>query len=131
VEIVRSVEDPLKQLQSAMARALDIVSACVAYVYDAHDMSVLGQPTARTPIPAGILTQELNIYIDWLSAAIQRFGESSIDALEGVAALRGIGENPDTDYDVMPRDEVFVISSFVMNLRHGAQVLRSPKIRRF
>jgi hypothetical protein len=69
-------------------------------------------------MPNGILLQEIDIHIDWLAAAIHEFGESSSAALES-AAISGPQEE-DPNVDIMPREEVFLISSFVMNLRHGA-----------
>jgi hypothetical protein len=50
------------------------------------------------------------------------FGKEFSDALEGAAALRGMSDSLEPGMDVMPREEVFLISSFVMNLQHAAYV---------
>ncbi|KAF8537599.1 hypothetical protein BDD12DRAFT_744544 [Trichophaea hybrida] len=114
---VELVEVPLTQLQSATSRALDIVSACVAFAYDTPSIPTIGKSASRARRPNGILLQEIDIHIEWLDAAITEFGNTSTAALEIAAALQG---PQDVDVDLMPREEVFLISSFVMNLRHGA-----------
>lgn len=58
-----------------------------------------------------------------LSAAIERFGKQTTDALEGAAVLKELTHtDPDAEgeIDVMPRDEVFLVSSFMLNLRQAA-----------
>jgi hypothetical protein len=64
---------------------------------------------------------ELDIHIDWLETAIEEFGKRSTEALEG-AAIGEIGGTmtADSEVDVMPRDEIFLISSFMLNLRQAA-----------
>lgn len=68
----------------------------------------------------GILLQELDIHIDTLRTAIADFGRTTTDALESAADLTDLTPDAAGDVDVMPRDEVFLISSFMLNLRQAA-----------
>lgn len=113
------METPLRQLQSATSRALDIVSACVAHAYDTPVVSISGKAEGRARQPDGILLQEIDIHINWLETAIIEFGNTSTAALEKASVLHP-PQHRDEDVDFMPREEVFLISSFVMNFRHGA-----------
>ena len=67
--------------------------------------------------PRGILLQELDVYIDALSEAIEEFANSSTHALEGADVYDHTGGG---DVDILPRDEIFLISSFMLNVRLAA-----------
>lgn len=113
------VEQPLNGLQEVIDRSIDIVNTCVAYTYDVPTLPSHKQ--GGTPRrPHGVLLEELDIYIDTLSSAISRFGQLTTDALEGAAVLTEPVADAEGDVDVMPRDEVFLISSFMLNLRQAA-----------
>ncbi|KAI5845750.1 hypothetical protein DFP73DRAFT_476901 [Morchella snyderi] len=117
--LLRRVEQPLNGLQAVIDRSIDIVNTCVAYTYDVPALPSHKQDgTARRP--HGVLLAELDIYIDTLSSAITRFGQLTTDALEGAAVLTEPVADAEGDVDVMPRDEVFLISSFMLNLRQAA-----------
>jgi len=61
------------------------------------------------------------VYIDWLENAIEEFCRRSTEALEGAAIQEtNNAETIDGEIDVMPRDEIFLISSFMLNLRQAA-----------
>lgn len=94
-----------------------MISACLAYAYDVPPTACLKQGTRP---PCGILLPELDIHIDTLHRAINDFGRTTTDALEGAADLTSLTPDDAGDVDVMPRDEVFLISSFMLNLRQAA-----------
>lgn len=50
------------------------------------------------------------------------FGRKYSDALKGAAAATHKHDEAEPGIDLMPREEVFLISSFVMNLQHAAYV---------
>lgn len=91
-----------------------MISTCLAYTYDVPPLPFLTQNMH------GILLQELDIHIDTLQSAIIHFGRTTTDALEGATDLTELTPNEAGDVDVMPRDEVFLISSFMLNLRQAA-----------
>ena len=72
--------------------------------------------------PAGVVLPELDIYIDSLSAAISAFADTSRCAIEGAAQLGEMDDYDNTEVDIMPRGEVFLICSFLLNLRLAALV---------
>jgi len=69
---------------------------------------------ARTP--AGILLEELDQHCDTLELALQQFDADITTTLEDAAPLQELSnEKP----DIMPREEVFLISSFLLNFRQA------------
>jgi len=61
------------------------------------------------------------VHIDWLENSIEEFCRRSTEALEGAAIKEtNNAEMIDGEIDVMPRDEVFLVSSFMLNLRQAA-----------
>ena len=70
--------------------------------------------------PGGVLLPELDIYIDSLSDAIIAFAETSASAIEGAAQLDEMDDGGNSEVDIMPRGEVFLICSFLLNLRLAA-----------
>ncbi|KAF8455255.1 hypothetical protein BDZ91DRAFT_538947 [Kalaharituber pfeilii] len=108
---------PVNTLQQNIDRSIDVINTCVACVYEVPRLPSLKQGKGKVRHPGGILLQELDIHIDSLSKAIAGFAEKSTSALEGAAVFQEIAE---TEVDVMPRDEIFLISSFMLNLRLAA-----------
>ena len=52
-----------------------------------------------------------------LQQALQNFDSGTSSALEGAAIMQEMeGQEP----DIMPREELFLISSFILNLRQAA-----------
>ncbi len=68
-------------------------------------------------VPKGISVEELDIYIDSLIQALNEFDAGSTSVLEGAANMQ---DARDDSPDIMPREEVFLISSFLLNLRQAA-----------
>lgn len=117
--LLRRITVPVNTLQRNIDRSIDVISTCVAIVYDVPRLPSLKQGGAVRH-PAGVLLQELDTYIDCLSEAIILFAETSTQALEGAAELQALNEKSVTEVDIMPRDEIFLISSFILNLRMAA-----------
>ena len=67
--------------------------------------------------PKGIIIEELDLHIDILQQALLQFDNDSASALEGAATMQELeGKEP----DIMPREEVFLMSSFLLNVRQAA-----------
>ncbi|CUS15563.1 unnamed protein product [Tuber aestivum] len=119
--LLERVEAPLSGLQATIDRCVDIINTCVAYTFDVPTLPSLKQGKGTPRCPKGILIQELDVHIDWLENAIGEFGRRSTEALEGAAIQETNNvEMIDGEIDVMPRDEIFLISSFMLNLRQAA-----------
>jgi len=68
-------------------------------------------------VPKGIMVDELDVHIGTLQQALDVFDAQSFFALESASIRQELkGHVP----DVMPREEVFLISSFLLNLRQAA-----------
>ena len=110
--LLRKIKEPYKDLHSALDRTIEIVSACVAFVYDVPALP------SGAKAPTGIALDELDIYMDTMREALTRFDSDTALALEGASIIQELeGEEP----DIMPREEVFLISSFLLNVRQAAQ----------
>ena len=86
-----------------------------------HDQDVKQLPGGANT-PKGLHVEELDIYVESLVEALSEFDRSSSIALEDAAVLSNVKRR---QVDIMPREEVFLISSFILNFRQAAtHVLR-------
>ena len=72
------------------------------------------------------MLEELDLHMKLLQQALLQFDIDAISALEGAATIQEMeGKEP----DIMPREEVFLMSSFMLNVRQAAYVrsLESPE----
>ncbi|KAI9801448.1 MAG: hypothetical protein M1833_002680 [Piccolia ochrophora] len=109
--LLKKIASPLQHLQNSVDRAIDVVSASVALAYDVPKL-----PSGAN-VPKGIHLQELDVYTDNLDHALTVFDQSCATALETAGIWR---ELQDREVDCMPRPEMFLISSFVLNMRQAA-----------
>ena len=106
------IAKPYQGLHSVLDRTIEIVSACIAYVYDVPILP------SGVKAPTGIKLEELDVYVDVMKDALARFDSDAAQALEGASMFQEMeGDEP----DIMPREEVFLISSFLLNVRQAAQ----------
>ena len=106
----RRIADPYHELQSVLCRTVDVINTSLAFAYGVPKLP------SGTKTPKGIVLEELDMYKDILQRAAARFDVDCADALEGAAAIQDIqGLEP----DIMPREEIFLISSFVLNVRQA------------
>ena len=109
--LLARVAKPYEDLHLVVARAVEVVSACVAYVYDVPTL-----PSGASA-PKGILLEELDVQMDIFQKALLQFDADAASALEGAATMEELeGKEP----DIMPREEVFLMSSFLLNVRQAA-----------
>ena len=70
-----------------------------------------------TKAPKYIIIEDLDAVINTLQQALRTFDADTTSALEGAAMIEGMeGQEP----DIMPREELFLISSFLLNFRQAA-----------
>ncbi|KAK4692880.1 hypothetical protein P7C71_g4409, partial [Lecanoromycetidae sp. Uapishka_2] len=102
---------PYEDLHQVIARTIEVVTACIAYAYDVPTLP------SGAHVPKGILIEELDLHVENLQQALVQFDVDAASALEGAAALEELeGKEP----DIMPREEVFLMSSFMLNVRQAA-----------
>lgn len=114
--LLAKVAKPYEDLHHVVARTVEVVSACVAYAYDVPTLP------SGARVPKGILVEELDMQMDVLQKALLQFDADAASALEGATSMQELeGKEP----DIMPREEVFLMSSFMLNLRQAASHIES------
>ncbi|KAF6224387.1 hypothetical protein HO133_010964 [Letharia lupina] len=114
--LLARVAKPYEDLHFVVARTVEVVSACVAYAYDVPTLP------SGARVPKGILLEELDMQMDSLQKALLQFDADAASALEGAATLQ---ELEGKELDIMPREEVFLMSSFMLNVRQAASHIES------
>lgn len=109
--LLRQIAKPWEDLQGVIARTVDVVSACVAFAYDVPKLPSGGR------VPNGFLIDELDIHIETLKQALVDFDADTSSALESAAGQNDLQTH---ELDIMPREEIFLVSSFLLNLRQAA-----------
>ncbi|OBT59417.1 hypothetical protein VE04_00606 [Pseudogymnoascus sp. 24MN13] len=113
--LLKRIEGPLHSLQTNIDKSVEVITSCLAYCYDVKKL-----PSGAFP-PKGIKLEELDIHIDAMKASIVDFDKNASAALESATAYY---ESHSTHVDVTPRMEIFLISSFILNLRQAATNMR-------
>ena len=109
--LLKRITEPYRDLNSTFDRTIEVISACIAHVYDVPVLP------SGAKAPTGIVLEELDIYMDALKEALTRFDTDAAAALERASVIQELeGQEP----DIMPREEVFLISSFLLNVRQAA-----------
>lgn len=109
--LLHRVAKPYQDLHQVVARTIEVVTACVAYAYDVPTLP------SSAHVPKGIFIEELDLHIINLEQTLVQFDVDAASALEGAAAMQELeGKEP----DIMPREEVFLMSSFMLNVRQAA-----------
>ena len=108
--LIASISKPYHDLFASLSRTVEVVTACIAYVYEVPKL-----PSGSKP-PQGIRLEELDIHIEAVQSALTKFDVDCTAALEGANALE---ELQNKEPDIMPREEVFLISSFMLNVRQA------------
>ena len=114
--LLSRVAKPYEDLHLVVTRTVEVVSACVAYAYDVPTLP------SGARVPRGILLEELDVQMDGLQKALLQFDADAASALEGAATIE---ELEDKEPDIMPREEVFLMSSFMLNVRQAASHIES------
>ncbi|KAL8629599.1 hypothetical protein Q9189_004667 [Teloschistes chrysophthalmus] len=109
--LLQRITPPYRRLSAVVLSAVDCVTVCIAYSYD---VAIL---PSGARAPKGLSVEEVNIYLNELCEALISFDAEIATALEGAAELQGSNGN---QLDVMPREEVFLVASFLLNLRQAA-----------
>ncbi|OBT66102.1 hypothetical protein VE03_05080 [Pseudogymnoascus sp. 23342-1-I1] len=113
--LLKRIEGPLHSLQQNIDKSVEVITSCLAYCYDVKKL-----PSGAFP-PRGIQLEELDIHIDAMKASIVDFDKNASVALESATAYY---ESHSSHIDVTPRMEIFLISSFILNLRQAATNMR-------
>ncbi|KAL8894095.1 MAG: hypothetical protein Q9192_004625 [Flavoplaca navasiana] len=110
-QLLQRVTTPYTNLNSVMSRAVDCVTICIAYSYDVPKLP------SGARVPQRLDIEEVDLYIEEFGEALGAFDTEIAAALEGAIESQKI---KDQQLDVMPREEIFLVASFVLNLRQAA-----------
>ena len=127
--LLMRIAKPYGDLHIVVARTVDVVTACLAYAYvRSHspalmqciytkDVQDVPELPSGAQAPGGIMIEEVDLHVSRLQQALIQFDLDTVSAFEGAVAMQELeGKEP----DVMPREEVFVLSSFMLNVRQAA-----------
>ncbi|KAL9608648.1 MAG: hypothetical protein Q9167_006532 [Letrouitia subvulpina] len=110
-DLLERVEKPYKNFSTSIKQAVACITISIACSYDVPTL-----PSGARK-PQGIPIEEIDVYIDDFKQAMIKFDNDVVSALEGVAPGQEIeGQEP----DIMPREEIFLISSFLLNIRQAS-----------
>jgi hypothetical protein len=107
------VRDPYRAIQTVLKHSTDVSIRCIAHAYGVSKL-----PPGIT-VGDALSLAHLDRQIVTLQAAIQKFDGDVVAALRSAAVLQGLRKE---EPDVMPREEVFIVSSFLINLQQAANV---------
>ena len=110
-QLLQRINTPYTNLDSVMSRAVDCITICIAYSYDVPKLP------SGARVPQGLDVEEVDFYIEEFGEALGTFDTEIAAALEGAIESQEI---KDQQLDVMPREEIFLVASFVLNLRQAA-----------
>lgn len=109
--LLQRITPPYTRLSAVVSSTVDCVTVCIAYSYDVAKLP------SGARAPKGLSIEEVDIYLNELCEALTSFDAEIATALEGAVELQGSNGN---QLDVMPREEVFLVASFLLNLRQAA-----------
>ena len=127
IQLLRSLVErtakPLSDLQTSIDHATSAVVSCLSYCYDVPKLP------SGTMTPKTIDLRDIDANVDSLVDSLAQFDQDSAGALESAAELHDLAI---PQVDIMPRMEVFLISSFLLNYRqaalHTLHMLESSRI---
>lgn len=108
--ILVRIRGPVKEFDAAIVQAVTFLISCLAYCYDVPKLP------SGVKAPTGILLEEIDLRIDSFEEALTAFDSDSMDEFKQLVASKG----QETEVDILPRFETFLISSFLMGLRQAA-----------
>lgn len=106
--VLRSLRGPVQDFETAFNDAATLAMSCIAYCFDVPKLP------SGVPRPHGIEVEEIDLRIESFTDALARFDQRSTEELR-IAAM---GEGKEVD--LMPRMEMFLISSFLLGFRQAA-----------
>lgn len=109
--LLQRIAPPYTMLSTVIARAIDCVTLSIAYSYDVPKLPAGARP------PKGLCIDNVDRTTEELSQALLSFDREIAEALEGAVDLQEFNQE---SIDIMPREEIFLVASFVLNLRQAA-----------
>ncbi|KAL9599407.1 MAG: hypothetical protein Q9219_003844 [cf. Caloplaca sp. 3 TL-2023] len=120
--LLQQIAPPYRRLSAVISKTIDCITLCIAYSYEVAKLP------SRAKAPKRLSIEEIDSSISELSETLISFDVDIASALEGAMEKDGSAGG---HIDIMPREEIFLIASFVLNLRqatsHLEQMLKSSR----
>lgn len=113
--LLKSMRGPTQTFEIALRDATVLLLTCLAYCYDVPKL-----PSGISR-PSGIELQEIDIRIDSFTDALHRFDTQTTEELKNATS----DEAGNEVLDLMPRMEMFLVSSFLLGFRQAATQILS------
>ncbi|KAF3085401.1 hypothetical protein TWF103_002172 [Orbilia oligospora] len=112
--LIERVDEPLTTIRTTLRQSITALIACIEFSCD-----VPITPENQSRKPKGILLKEIDIYTNATEVALVEFDKKTREALH--KAAEKASEEEEVEFDILPREEIFLVSSFLLNFRIAAQ----------
>ncbi|KAK6515704.1 hypothetical protein TWF281_004295 [Arthrobotrys megalospora] len=112
--LLERVDEPLAALRTTIRQSINALIACIEF---SCDVPVTPENASRKP--KGILLKEIDIYANAIECALEEFDKKTREALH--KAAEEASEEEEVEFDILPREEIFLVSSFLLHLRIAAK----------
>ncbi|KAF3233601.1 hypothetical protein TWF192_002089 [Orbilia oligospora] len=112
--LIERVDEPLTTIRATLQQSITALIACIEFSCD-----VPITPENQSRKPKGILLKEIDIYANAVEVALVEFDKKTREALH--KAAEEASEEEEVEFDILPREEIFLVSSFLLNFRIAAQ----------
>lgn len=109
--LLKRITVPFTKFNAVITKAISCVTICIAYSYDVPTLP------SGAKCPKGLVIEEIDLYLEELGEALRAFDTEIAASLQGAVEIQGIDGQ---QLDVMPREEIFLVASFVLNIRQAA-----------
>ncbi|KAF3933272.1 hypothetical protein ABW20_dc0100633 [Dactylellina cionopaga] len=114
--LLERVDGPLEALRGMTCQSIHAVVACIEF---SCNVPVTSENAARKP--AGIPLKEIDVYVGAIENALEEFDITTREALH--KAAEKASEEEEVEFDILPREEIFLVSSFLLNFRLAAKTI--------
>lgn len=118
--ILAHLREPVQQFETSLQQTVAVTTSCLAYCFDVTHLP------CGAPAPKGVQLEEIDLWIDIFADALEKFDTRTSKELRRAATKDEQG-----GADLMPRMEMFLVSSFLLGLRQAAvhilQMLRHSR----
>ncbi|KAK6527831.1 hypothetical protein TWF694_004806 [Orbilia ellipsospora] len=113
-QLLERVHEPLESLRNTVRQSVHVLIACIEFSFD---VPITSDNVSRKP--KGIPLKEIDVYVNAVENSLEEFDRRTREALH--TAAQRASEEEEVEFDILPREELFLVSSFLLNFRLVAQ----------
>ncbi|ODQ67509.1 hypothetical protein NADFUDRAFT_21746, partial [Nadsonia fulvescens var. elongata DSM 6958] len=118
--LIDTIRDPVTELSSIITESMSVIKSSLAYTYDVnYKRSFFPKLTGKNDAAKQISLEKVDQFIQRLALTIKAYDFNIRLSLENMS-INALSSATDADNYLMPRDELFLISSFLLNYREMA-----------